>query len=145
MLVEVPMAVNMVERQARRSKEFELGAHLGAGLGPDPGHEGDACAGRHGPTAQVTVVANQVGNVGDGRGRGRVEQRQMQPDTKVRHTFGPRHSVGGGRACDHQAGAGEHALAMPLLHRLVDLEREAEVVGGDDKSGNGHRLGCAQA
>ena len=35
-------------------------------------------------------------------------------------------------SADHEAGGGEHALAVRALDGFVHLGREAEVVGGDD-------------
>src|SRR5215831_12833907 len=47
--------------------------------------------------------------------------------------LGDRHSFVGSRRSDHQARAGEDALTVSATHRLVDLDAQAEVIGGHDQ------------
>ena len=46
----------------------------------------------------------------------------------------PRHGVTRRRRTDHEAGAGQHAVAMRGLDRLVDGRVETEIVSADDES-----------
>jgi len=59
---------------------------------------------------------------------------EMQPDAQLRQASGARHGVGRRRGADHQARGTEDAVRMRPFDGVVDLRRQAEIVGGDDKS-----------
>jgi hypothetical protein len=56
----------------------------------------------------------------------------VQPDREAGVAPRELHGFRGRPFAHHQARRGEHALAVGPLHRLVDLGRKAEIVGGDD-------------
>ncbi len=69
-----------------------------------------------------------------------LDHHQVQPDAEAGQPTRARHRVGRGWPRHHQAGGAQHALAVRLLDRLIDLDAEAEIVGGDDHA---PRRGCA--
>src|SRR5215813_2191861 len=57
----------------------------------------------------------------------------MQADAQPRQPPRTRDRVLRRGACNHETCSGENAVLMRRLYSLVDLTREAEIVGGDDE------------
>ena len=60
-------------------------------------------------------------------------QHQMETDAQARQALGPRHGVGRGGLCRHQARRRQYAVAKRLLDGLVDLGRQPEIIGRNDE------------
>src|SRR5439155_4952098 len=57
----------------------------------------------------------------------------MKPDAKPRQTLGALDRIRRRGTRHHEARRGENAAAMRSFDRLVDGQREPEIVGGDDE------------
>ncbi len=133
MQMHVLVGVQMVQPKAGGREGGELrtdfGRELAAGTrAEEVGHTEPKLRGR-----ELAVGVNDVRNSGGGQHRRSLDRHQMQSDGKGRQRLGPPHRVRRGGSSDHQAGGGEHAVAVRPLHRLVDQFRQTEIVGGDDE------------
>jgi hypothetical protein len=127
------VGVCVIEREARRTKGVELRADLSRELRARRRIEEKAKAGADEIVSALAVRANERRN-GRWRQHGSAAcQHEMKADMQSRQPAGTRDRVGGGRPADHEARAGEDAVAAPLLDGFVDGRIEAEIVGADDE------------
>ena len=112
-----------------RELRFDLGFQLAAHLGqeehrrPSPRHVG----------AEIAVGVHQVWHLCGRQNRLAFYQHQMQADPQRWQGFGTAYRIVGGGARHHQAGGGENAVFMAMLHGFVDRFGSAEIVRRDDK------------
>jgi len=67
------------------------------------------------------------------RRRPSLDEDEMQADAQSRQTPCPRHRIVRRRRSNHEAGTGQHAIAMRGFDRLVDRRVESEIVSADDE------------
>src|SRR5579883_2939776 len=127
------MAVDVVEGEAGGAERGELGADLGGEPAPRPGPEEEAEAGGDLVAGKAPVAADQAGKLGRRQDRHAVDEDEVEPDRQPRQAPRPRHRIGRGGGRHHQAGAGQDAVAIGALDRLVDRTVAAEIVGTDDQ------------
>src|SRR5439155_7647494 len=84
--------------------------------------------------AEFALRVDQAGNSLWRQGRMAADQAQLQPHAQSRTLAGQGHGFFEGRLVDHQAGAGQDALAVGVDDGLVDGGGAAEVVGVDDET-----------
>src|SRR3974390_876552 len=146
MLMEMLMAVHMIGRKAGLAKELELRPDLGQRLAPYVGKKGDLRPGLDDvATEPASVFVDEIREFLLAQRRGRVQERNMESDTELGHATRAGDRVGGGIARHHQARRGEHAAAMGFLDGLVDRDRHAEVIAGDDELAVAHTAGSRSA
>ncbi len=133
MQVHVLVRVDMVEREPGRAKRLELGADFRGEPGPDARREEKAEGGAELISVKAAVLPHQRAEFGGRQYRLAVDQDEVQPDAQPRQTARPDHGVGGFRGGDHQARAGQDAVAARCLDRLVDGDVAPEIVGADDQ------------
>ena len=132
--MEMLVRVDVVEGEAGRREGLELGRDLGLELTPharackdvepEPSHVG----------AKAPVAVDEVGDALGRQSRPPLDQHEVQADAQSSEAVGAPDRVGGYGFRHHQARGGEDAVAMRRLDRLVDLGREAEIVGRDDEA-----------
>ena len=57
----------------------------------------------------------------------------MQAHAQPRHPLRTPNRIRRGRTRDHQAGRAENSVAMGRFNRIIDFDRQAEVVRSDDE------------
>ena len=124
----------MVERETGGAERLELGADFRGQLAPDARAKENRKPARDLIVVEAGRRRRPAGRVSAGGNIGcAVDQHEMQPDPQPRQTARPHHGVGGGRRRDHQARAGQDAVAVGPLDRLVDGDVAPEIVGADDQ------------
>ena len=86
---------------------------------------------RLGGKAPVTVDERRDPRAGERRRA--LDEHDVQPNAQAGKAPCAPDGVGRGGRGDHQACGGQDATAVGALHRLIDLEGEAEIVGRDDQ------------
>ncbi len=133
MLVEMMMAVHVIEREISGAESLQLRAHLGLRLPPRARQKKQFHAGAHRITPEAPVGSDQIRQLFRRQRRTAVDQHQMQPHGERRQPARARHGVIRRRRGDHEAGRGQDAAAVRRLHRLVHRRGQAKVIGGDDE------------
>lgn len=131
--MQMLVRVDMIEIEARRAERLELGADLGGKPAPDAGHEEITQSRAELAVGKTAVVADQPIDCGGGQHCLAIDQHEVQSDAQPRQRPRPRHRIGRRRGCHHQTGAGQNAVAVRLLDRLVDRYVASEIVGADDQ------------
>jgi hypothetical protein len=124
--------IGVVQRQPGGGEGGELRADLGGELPADVRAEEVVDAQAKLVGRKLSAGIHEVGKLGCRQHGGALDHHQMQPHAQVRQGSRPAHGVGRRRGADHQAGAGQSALAMGELHRFVDRLGQAEIVGRED-------------
>jgi hypothetical protein len=141
--MKVMMRVDVIEREAGVLERLELGADLGGDLAARAGVAKDANAGADHISRESAIAADEVGNSLRRQHGNAIDQHEMKPDTQIGHAPGACYRVRRGLACDHQAGGGQNAAAMPCFDSLVDAGFETEIIRCDDKPFQGLPLKAA--
>jgi hypothetical protein len=113
---------------------LDLGGEAGAGAGGEK--KPQRCPSL--TSVEPSVMPHQGTESSRRQDRRAIDQHQVQPEAQARQSACPHHRVGDGRRADHQAGAGQDAVAVCLLDRLVDRDVATEIVGADDQPPPGH-------
>ena len=129
MQMEMLVGVDVVERQPGRAKRLELRFDLGCELPPDARAEAMSSPTRAMSARNRPCASTRSGTLSRRQRRPALDQHEMQPDAQARQPPRPRDRVGRGGRRRHQARGRQNAVAMRLLDGLVDLGREAEIVG----------------
>jgi hypothetical protein len=133
--VVVLVGVEVVAGEARGAEGGELRRDLGTELVPGGAGGGEGQAEPGHVIAETAIRLDQGGDSVRRQGRRAVGQRQVQADGKARVAAGKLDALGRGRLADHQAGGGQHTLAVGCLDGGIDLWAEAKVVGVEDEAG----------
>ena len=131
--LEVPVRIDVVERQAGRPEGGELRRNLARGLPPGGRAEEYARALLRRAGTEAAVGADEVCHHRRRERRCPLEQVDVQPNAQAGETARALHGVGRGGPRNHQAGRRQDARAVRVLDRLVHFVREAEIVGGNDQ------------
>ena len=129
----MPVRVDVVESEPGCLKGAELGVDLGPHLRPNRRPRADLKPEPCEVLAQASVRVDEIGQLFGGQRRLAVDEDEMQADAKTREPARARDCVCRGRCSDHQACGGQDALLMRQFHGCVNLGREPEIVGRDDK------------
>src|SRR5579872_2682930 len=135
--MHVVLGVDVIERQSRGAKGFELGANLRFQLRPNARVKEEPHAGAYEILRERSVTIHEIGNVPRRENRTTVDDDHVQADAKRWHGASSRHGIVRRRGADHEAGGAEDSFAVSALDRLVDGARKAEVVSGDDDLSHG--------
>ena len=125
--------IGMVESKTGPGESGELRLNLSGELAAHPGEEEHRGARPRHVGTESSGSIQEVGNHRGGQHRFGFDQHQMKADAQRRQALCPRHRIRCRRRAHHQAGGGEDAVAVGTLHRFVDFQRRAEIVGGDDE------------
>ena len=119
----------LIRRELRGDFCRKLLAHLGAkeNIHARPDHA----------LAKTPVCIDKVRNALGWQHRPAVDQNKVQAHAKRGEAPGAGHGIVNGRSAYHQARRGQDAIRVRDLDRLVDLGRQAKVIGGNDE-----RLQC---
>ena len=126
--MKMPVCIDVVERQAGRTKSFELGGNLGTNLPP---HGRINCAT---DAEAYEIVGEASGSVDQSRNLRRwedrvaVDQDDVKPDAQARQCAGAFDRIGRRRAADHQARRAENTAPVRLFDRGVDRLAQPEIV-----------------
>ena len=133
MQVKMLMGVDMVEGKARCREGGELRLDLGFELTAHLGAEEEVDAGPNHVLAEEALGVDEIRHPLGRQHGAAFHQHQMKADAQARHMPGPRHRVGRGGLCRHQARRRQDAVAKRLLDGLVDLGRQPEIIGRNDE------------
>jgi len=130
--VHVFVGVGVVELQAGGGVGGELGVDFGAKLAAGGGGEEVFYAQGGLVLREFAVRRGDVREGGVAEEGGAVDQDEVEAGVQGGEGFGAGDGVLRGGGGDHEAGLGEDAVLVRLLHRLVDRDGEAKVIGGED-------------
>ena len=134
MQVEMPMGVDVIERQPRRPVGFELRCDFFFDLPPQRRTKGDLHPIDGNIVAQPSAVADQARNIRAVECRLTVNQNDVQTDAKIGQGPRPLDRVGRGGTSDHQARGAENAAAMRFFDGGVNRLAQPEIIRGDNQA-----------
>src|SRR6266700_1412596 len=134
MQMQVQVPIDVVQRQAGMPELLKLRADFGPQLFAEFPLEKIPAADARRAVAEFASSVDQAGNCFRRQGRMAAEQGQVQPHAQSRMLAGQGDGLFEGRLVNHQAGAGQDAVAVGVDDGLVDGGRAAEVVGVDDEA-----------
>jgi hypothetical protein len=127
------MRIGVVELEAGGVKALELRPDLGGELPAGGGREEIATAGDEQIVREGAIGSDERRNLLRRKDRPAAHEDQVQPDPERGQAMRACHRIGGGRSPDHQTRGIKNALPKCLLDRLIDRNRSAEIVAGDDQ------------
>jgi hypothetical protein len=126
--MEMPVRIDVVERQPGRPKSFELGGNFRADLLAHGGTHGAADAQAHERVGQSPGGVSERRDLRRRQDRIAVDQNNVKPDAQARQRTRAFDGVGCCRSADHQARRAENAAPVRLFDRGVDRFAEPEIV-----------------
>jgi hypothetical protein len=133
MQVKMFVRVDVVERKTCRCKGFELRRDLSCNLTADRSAQPYRRAERRHVGAKHPVSRDEVRDSVGRKCRPALDEHEMQAHPQPGESLCAHHRIARGGAADHQACRAQYTGAVPDLHGFVDLERHAEIIGGDDQ------------
>jgi len=138
MEMKMMMRIDVIERKPRCAKGLELRGYFSGDLPargrwkqePQPGHQQIV--------SEQPIGADEVANFAGRQRRTAIHQNEMQADAQRGQATRACDSIIRSGSADHQARRGQNAVRVRRLDGIVDLDGQAEVVGGDDQ-----RFQCA--
>ena len=138
--MEVPMRVDVIERQPGGAVGIELRGNLFFDLPPKRGKKGDLRSIDREVVAQPSAVADKAWNIGRIERRLAIDQNDVQSDSQIRRRPRSLDRVGCGGTGDHQTRGAEDAAAMRFLDGGIDRLAQPEIVRRDDQPISVRRL-----
>ena len=132
--VEVPVGIDVIERQPRGAVGIELRGDFHSHLPPERRTKGNLRPIDGKIIAQPSAVADKSRNICRIDRRLAIDQNDVQPDAQVRQAPRSLDCVGCGRAADHQARSAEYAAAVRFLDGGVNRLAQPEIVRRDDQA-----------
>jgi hypothetical protein len=126
--MKMPVRIDVVERQPRRPKGFELGGNFRADLPPHGSERNAADAQAYERVGQSPGGVDEGRNLRRWQDRIAVDQNNVKPDAQARQCARAFDGVGCRRGADHQARRAENAAPVRLFDRGVDRFAEPEIV-----------------
>ena len=134
MKLEVPVPIDVIERQSGRAIGLELRGDFLRHLPLHRRIESQLCAVKRKIAAETAVAVDQTRNFATVAHRLAVGQHDVKPDPKARQRPRPRHRIRGRRSADHEARRAQNTAPVRCFDSGVDRLTETEIVGRDDQS-----------
>ncbi len=134
MKMHVLVGVHMIELQTGCTKRRELRPDFCCELLSNSRQKKKPDGGSRHIRIELALPAHETPNLASRQRGTPVDKNQMQADPQIRQPMGTRHSIGLGRAADHQARGRQNAVPMALFDSLIDGGIEPEIVCADDQA-----------
>jgi hypothetical protein len=129
MQLQMSMSIDVIESQTGDLKSLELRRHFTNHLPPGQGAERQLGTVKDEVIAEMTVFAEELGNVLPLSYRFPICKHEVEPDTQVGQPLRALDGVRSGRRADHEAGRAENTAPMRLLDGGVNRLAETKIVG----------------